>query len=145
MPAQGATQGERLEKLLAHDFSTPRGRSVAEKNAYILLRKRKFKSAAAVFLLPRPAMLKEALQVRRPGKKAARSCDMSKETQALLFAGRCDGGTTVFCVEVSSRELMTFDRAHQVLDLPPAALCGDKIAKGISTEIFVLWSIPPFS
>lgn len=62
--AQGATQGERLEKLLAHDFSTPRGRTVAEKNAYILLRKRKFKSAAAVFLLPRPAMLKEALQVR---------------------------------------------------------------------------------
>lgn len=62
-PAQGATQGQRLEKLLAHDFSSPRGRSVAEKNAYILLRKRKFKSAAAVFLLPRPAMLKEALQV----------------------------------------------------------------------------------
>eukprot|EP00752_Nemacystus_decipiens_P003935 g3603.t1 len=61
--SQGATQGQRLEKLLAHDFSSPRGRSVAEKNAYILLRKRKFKSAAAVFLLPRPAMLKEALQV----------------------------------------------------------------------------------
>ncbi|CAN0550357.1 unnamed protein product, partial [Ectocarpus sp. 12 AP-2014] len=52
-----------LEKLLAHDFSSPRGRSAAEKNAYVLLRKRKFKSAAAVFLLPRPAMVKEALQV----------------------------------------------------------------------------------
>lgn len=67
VPAQGATQGQRLEKLLAHDFSSPRGRSVAEKNAYILLRKRKFKSAAAVFLLPRPAMLKEALQVSGRG------------------------------------------------------------------------------
>ncbi|CAM9704470.1 unnamed protein product, partial [Ectocarpus fasciculatus] len=61
--SQGATQGQRLEKLLAHDFSSPRGRSAAEKNAYVLLRKRKFKSAAAVFLLPRPAMVKEALQV----------------------------------------------------------------------------------
>lgn len=64
-PARGATPGQRLEKLLAHDFATPRGRSVAEKNGYILLRKRNFKAAVAVFLLPRPAMLKEALQVRR--------------------------------------------------------------------------------
>lgn len=63
-PAQGATQGQRLEKLLAHDFASSRGRGVAEKNAYILLRKRSFKAAAAVFLLARPAMLKEALQVR---------------------------------------------------------------------------------
>jgi len=72
--AQGATQGQRLEKLLAHDFSSPRGRSVAEKNAYVLLRKRKFKSAAAVFLLPRPAMLKEALQVpRQPARMGRRT------------------------------------------------------------------------
>lgn len=36
---------------------------MAEKNAFILLRKRQFKAAVAVFLLARPAMLKEALQV----------------------------------------------------------------------------------
>lgn len=40
---------------------------MAEKNAYILLRKRSFKAAAAVFLLARPAMVKEALQVRGGG------------------------------------------------------------------------------
>lgn len=57
------SQGQRLEKLLSHDFSSQRGRAVAEKNAFILLRKRQFKAAAAVFLLARPAMLKEALQV----------------------------------------------------------------------------------
>lgn len=76
--AGGATQGQRLEKLMAHDFSTPRGRTVAEKNAYVLLRKRNFKAAAAVFLLARPAMLKEALQVKgfargRDGREFYRS------------------------------------------------------------------------
>ncbi|CAM9680211.1 unnamed protein product, partial [Choristocarpus tenellus] len=61
--AEGASAGQRLERLLAHDFTTPQGRAVSEKNAYILLRKRRYKAAAAVFLLARPAMLKEALQV----------------------------------------------------------------------------------
>ncbi|CAM9875508.1 unnamed protein product, partial [Phaeothamnion confervicola] len=53
----------RLEKLLSRDFRTPEGRAVAEKNAYVLLRRRNFLAAAAVFLLARPAMLREALQV----------------------------------------------------------------------------------
>jgi trimeric autotransporter adhesin len=61
--APGPTPGQRLERLLSHDFSSQHGRSVAERNAFILLRKRQFAAAIAVFLLPRPAMLKEALQV----------------------------------------------------------------------------------
>ncbi|CAM9372445.1 unnamed protein product, partial [Chrysoparadoxa australica] len=55
--------GENLLKLLGHDLRTAHGRSVAEKNAYVLLRKRQYLAGIAVFLLPRPAFLSEALQV----------------------------------------------------------------------------------
>ncbi|CAN0296747.1 unnamed protein product, partial [Discosporangium mesarthrocarpum] len=62
--AEGASSGQRLERLLSHDFRSSRGRAVSGKNAYILLRKRRYMAAVGVFLLARPAMLKEALQVR---------------------------------------------------------------------------------
>jgi len=46
-----------------HDFKSDRGRNAAEKNAYSLLRKRKYVSAAAFFLLAEPPMIKTALNV----------------------------------------------------------------------------------
>jgi len=49
--------------ITQHDFSSQRGRKAAEKNAYSLLRKRKYGIAAGFFLLAEPPMLKSALEV----------------------------------------------------------------------------------
>ncbi|KAL3804783.1 hypothetical protein ACHAWO_005312 [Cyclotella atomus] len=49
--------------LTDHDFSSDRGRNAAEKNAYSLLRKRKYASAASFFLLAEPPMIKTALNI----------------------------------------------------------------------------------
>lgn len=48
--------------LTSFDFSSERGRSAAEKNAFSLLRKNKYESAAAFFLLSQPPMLKSAVE-----------------------------------------------------------------------------------
>ena len=48
-----------------NDFSSDRGRNTASKNAYSLLRKRKYASAASFFLLAEPPMIKSALDVIR--------------------------------------------------------------------------------
>ena len=45
------------------DFSSPRGRKAAEKNAYSLLRKHRYRVAASFFLLAEPPMLKTALEI----------------------------------------------------------------------------------
>jgi len=57
------SSGAKLAKLLAIDLATPRGRSAVEKNAFVLLRKRQYGPAAAVFLLTQPPMLGEALHI----------------------------------------------------------------------------------
>jgi len=49
--------------LQNHNFSSDAGRKAAEKNAYSLLRKRRYGVAAAFFLLAEPPMLKTALEV----------------------------------------------------------------------------------
>eukprot|EP00957_Ditylum_brightwellii_P209077 15360199-Ditylum_brightwellii.AAC.1 len=46
-----------------YDFTSERGKKAAEKNAYSLLRKRKYLAAATFFLLPEPPMLNTALDV----------------------------------------------------------------------------------
>ena len=57
-------QGQKFLKfIIDHDFSSERGRNAAEKNAYSLLRKRKYVSAASFFLLAEPPMIKTALDV----------------------------------------------------------------------------------
>ena len=57
-------QGQKFLKfIMDHDFSSNRGRNLVEKNAYSLLRKRKYVSAAAFFLLAEPPMIKTALDV----------------------------------------------------------------------------------
>ncbi|KAL9182531.1 hypothetical protein ACHAXT_013183 [Thalassiosira profunda] len=59
-------QGKKFLKfIIDHDFSSDRGRKSAEKNAYSLLRKRKYKEAASFFLLAEPPMIKTALDVIR--------------------------------------------------------------------------------
>ena len=56
--------GKMFSKFLTqYDFSSPRGRKAAEKNAYSLLRKRRYGVAAGFFLLTEPPMLKSALEV----------------------------------------------------------------------------------
>jgi len=52
-----------MKFLLAHDFSSDRGRKAAEKNAYSLLRKRKYASAAAFFLIAEPPFIRTALDI----------------------------------------------------------------------------------
>ena len=52
-----------LKFIAGYDFSSTRGRHAAEKNAFSLLRKRKYGPAAAFFLLAEPPMLKSALNV----------------------------------------------------------------------------------
>jgi hypothetical protein len=49
--------------ITTHDFAGNRGRRAAEKNAYSLLRKRRYSVAAAFFLLAEPPFLKSALEV----------------------------------------------------------------------------------
>ena len=57
-------QGKKFLKfIMDHDFSSERGRNAVEKNAYSLLRKRKYISAASFFLLAEPPMIKTALDV----------------------------------------------------------------------------------
>lgn len=51
-----------LKFLTDFDFSSPRGRKAAEKNAYSLLRKHQYKPAATFFLLAQPPMLRTALE-----------------------------------------------------------------------------------
>ena len=58
--------GKKFFKFISdHDFSSDRGRNSAEKNAYSLLRKRKYASAASFFLLAEPPMIKSAVDVIR--------------------------------------------------------------------------------
>jgi hypothetical protein len=52
-----------LKFITEQDFSSPRGRKAAEKNAYSLLRKKQYIRAASFFLLAEPPMLKSALEV----------------------------------------------------------------------------------
>ena len=57
-------QGETFSKFINdHDFTSDRGRIAAEKNAYSLLRKRKYTAAACFFLLAEPPQLKTALDL----------------------------------------------------------------------------------
>ena len=57
-------QGKKFLKfIMDHDFSSERGRNAVEKNAFSLLRKRKYISAASFFLLAEPPMIKTALDV----------------------------------------------------------------------------------
>ena len=59
-----SVQGQKFLKfIMDHDFSSNRGRNLVEKNAYSLLRKRKYVSAASFFLLAEPPMIKTALDV----------------------------------------------------------------------------------
>ena len=56
--------GKTLHKFLTdNDFATPHGAALAKKNAFSLLRKRKYIEAASFMLLPRPMMLREALEI----------------------------------------------------------------------------------
>lgn len=48
--------------LTSFDFASERGRRAAEKNAYSLLRKRRFGVAATFFLLPDPPMVNSAIE-----------------------------------------------------------------------------------
>jgi hypothetical protein len=52
-----------MKFLINHNFSSPKGRSAAEKNAYSLLRKRRYGVAAAFFLLAEPPLMSTALEV----------------------------------------------------------------------------------
>ncbi len=61
--ADNTESGKKFFKFLtSFDFSTQRGRSAAEKNAYSLLRKNKYDCAAAFFLLAEPPLLKSAVE-----------------------------------------------------------------------------------
>ena len=51
--------GKQLCALLANDFSTPQGRTTAHKNAFALMRLKRYRHAAATFLCAKPPMLKE--------------------------------------------------------------------------------------
>eukprot|EP00557_Chaetoceros_sp_GSL56_P000287 CAMPEP_0176502390 /NCGR_PEP_ID=MMETSP0200_2-20121128/14724_1 /TAXON_ID=947934 /ORGANISM="Chaetoceros sp., Strain GSL56" /LENGTH=3205 /DNA_ID=CAMNT_0017901451 /DNA_START=45 /DNA_END=9663 /DNA_ORIENTATION=+ len=52
-----------LKFITSYDFSSPRGRMAAEKNAFSLLRKRRYGPAAAFFLMAQPRMINSALNV----------------------------------------------------------------------------------
>jgi RAVE protein 1 C terminal./SH2 domain. len=52
-----------LKFITTYDFSSTRGRMAAEKNAFSLLRKRRYGPAAAFFLIAQPPMIKSALNV----------------------------------------------------------------------------------
>ncbi|KAL3939235.1 MAG: hypothetical protein SGBAC_006005 [Bacillariaceae sp.] len=61
--ADNTESGRKFYKFLSdYDFSSPRGRSAAEKNAFSLLRKNRYESAAAFFLLADPPILKSAVE-----------------------------------------------------------------------------------
>ncbi|CAJ1934809.1 unnamed protein product [Cylindrotheca closterium] len=62
--ADNTDSGRKFYKFLSdYDFSSPRGRSAAEKNAFSLLRKNRYECAAAFFLLPDPPILKSAVEI----------------------------------------------------------------------------------
>ena len=61
--ADNSESGQKFSKFLSSfDFSTDRGRSAAEKNAFSLLRKNKYECAAAFFLLAQPPLLQSAVE-----------------------------------------------------------------------------------
>jgi RAVE protein 1 C terminal len=61
--ADSTESGRKFSTFLASfDFSSDRGRSAAEKNAFSLLRKNKYDCAAAFFLLAQPPMLQSAVE-----------------------------------------------------------------------------------
>ena len=61
--ADSSDGGRKLTKFLTDfDFSTERGRSAAEKNAFSLLRKNRYDCAAAFFLLAEPPFIKSAVE-----------------------------------------------------------------------------------
>lgn len=61
--ADRSDSGQKFFKFLtSFDFSSERGKSAAEKNAFSLLRKNKYDCAAAFFLLSEPPLLKSAVE-----------------------------------------------------------------------------------
>jgi hypothetical protein len=61
--ADHTASGSKFYKFLSDfDFSSSRGRSAAEKNAFSLLRKNRYDCAAAFFLLADPPLLKSAVE-----------------------------------------------------------------------------------
>ncbi len=62
LSSEQPSSGKRLLSLLSHDLNSSNGRDVASRNGFTLLQKRKFHAAAAVFLLPDPPLLTEAIQ-----------------------------------------------------------------------------------
>ena len=61
--ADQSDSGRKFFKFLTgYDFSSERGRRAAEKNAFSLLRKNQYDSAAAFFLLAEPPILKSAVE-----------------------------------------------------------------------------------
>ena len=61
--ADTSLSGRKFHKFLTtYDFSSKRGRVAAEKNAFSLLRKNQYDSAASFFLLAEPPMLKSAIE-----------------------------------------------------------------------------------
>ena len=62
--ADRSDEGQKLVTFLSNfDFSSQRGRSAIEKNAFSLLRKRRYFQAASFFLMAEPPMLTSALNV----------------------------------------------------------------------------------
>lgn len=55
--------GSQLLTLLSQDFSSEHGRCVLLKNAFALVRLRRYRHAAAAFLCSSPPLVKEAVNV----------------------------------------------------------------------------------
>ena len=61
--ADGTESGKKFFKFMTdHDFKSERGRRAAEKNAFSLLRKNRYETASAFFLLADPPLLKFAVE-----------------------------------------------------------------------------------
>lgn len=79
--------------LTSHDFSSERGRRAAEKNAFSLLRKCRYRVAAAFFLLAEPPSLNSALETIAT---KSRDFDLAFLVARLMESKELDSANTGF-------------------------------------------------
>ena len=102
--ADMSMSGRKFHKfLINYDFSSERGRVAAEKNAFSLLRKNQYDSAAAFFLLADPPILKSAVETIATkmedidlaflvARLLGNSLSSSGQSAGLGFGGTLGGG-----------------------------------------------------
>ncbi len=139
--------GKSLLSLLSHDLTSSDGRDVASKNGFALLSKRQFHAAAAVFLLPDPPLLTEAVQTvtmhikdRQLALLISRLVDIRKDDVCDIRTHNCMVGLNTQRLILDDLLPDVYQRKDTYLEAAYLTLLGEKrratlaLCRGIAFE-----------